>query len=327
MSQGIAAPPGFALSAPPSMSRRESERMISPAAAPDLSENRRLKIAIVIPAKDEQASIGQVLAALPGSLPGVDLRIFVVDDGSTDATARIAAQAGAVVVRHAANRGIGAALTTGFQHARAWGPDIYIQMDSDGQHDPHLLRTLIEPILKDRAEFVIGTRARSDWCGLSPVRRVGIRIYSWTIGHLAHYDLTDMTSGFRAFRGDVYDRVAFQSERNWAVEMTLRAGLDHVRMIEVSTPHLPRLGGQSQFSAQRLFVIYHFRALKQFFRAYATRVRDPYAAPSFRQFWLANRADVATSYAPARDYAVGRSAYEPSRGSSAKPVLELSPRR
>jgi glycosyltransferase involved in cell wall biosynthesis len=234
-----------------------------------------VRVGIVIPAHCEQESLSSVLRAMPDLGPGFERRVFVVDDGSTDATARIAREEGATLVRHEVNFGIGAALTTGFMAARVWGADVIVQLDADGQHDPTLIPALIAPILRGEADYVLGSRFRSDSSGFPNLRRVGVMIYTRLVRVLSGYDLTDVTSGYRAFRASVYPRLSFRAQKNWAIEMTLRAGLNGVSMREVSTPHRLRCGGHSQFDRSRLFLQYHGRALLQITRAYTSRLVPP----------------------------------------------------
>jgi len=238
-------------------------------AEPRPPDDRRTRVAIVIPARNEEVAIGRLIEGLPHDSTELRFRAFVCDDGSTDETGAVAVARGATVLRHARNLGIGAALTTGFEAARAWGADLFVQIDADGQHDPALIPDLLEPLRLGRADYVIGSRFLSPPTGLAPVRRAGVRFYTRLIRLLTGLPITDVTSGFRAFRAEAYDRLSILSQRNWAVEVTLRAGLNYLTTEEVSAPYLPRVGGRSQFAFRRLFVVYHYRALQQFFRAYA----------------------------------------------------------
>ena len=241
----------------------------------------RVRIAIVIPAHDEAGTIESVLREIPATTPEVLYQVFVCDDASTDGTGDLASASGATVVKHPTNLGIGAALATGFSAARAWNPDVYVQMDADGQHDPALIPWLLEPILRGQADYVIGSRFLTGARGLSPVRRVGVWFYSQLVSVLGRFRISDVTSGFRAFRPGVYDRIRVRARKNWAIEVTLRAGLGRLRTVEISTPFRPREGGRSQFDVRRLFLQYHYRASIQILRAIVTHDsgRPPPASP------------------------------------------------
>lgn len=257
--------------------RREAIRGASPPIDPPVRprSESQIRIAAVIPAHCEEAGLGPVLHEFPDLGPGFELRTFVVDDGSSDGTASVARAAGATVVRHPQNLGIGAALTTGFEAALLWGADVIVQLDADGQHDPARIPEMIRPILMGQVDYVLGSRFRCDSAGVPTLRRVGIKFYSRLLRVLSGYDLTDVTTGYRAFRASVYPRLSFRAQKNWAIEMTLRAGLNDVSMREVPTPHHDRNGGHSQFDRSRLFVQYHGRALLQIARAYTSRLTPP----------------------------------------------------
>lgn len=113
-----------------------------------------MKIIAVIPAYNEGKRIGPVVA---GTKKVVD-RVIVVDDGSTDDTARVAESSGATVVRHGENCGAGAATMTGIEAARALGADAIVTLDADEQHDPQDIPALLAPILADRADIVFADR-------------------------------------------------------------------------------------------------------------------------------------------------------------------------
>lgn len=244
---------------------------VEPATVPMPGSDPRTRVAIVIPARNEGATIGRLLEALPPDTSQVRFRTFVCDDGSSDDTAAVAERTNATVLRHGSNIGIGAALTTGFEAARDWDPAIYVQIDADGQHDPRLIPELIGPILRGAADYVIGSRFLRNGSGLAPVRRAGVQFYTRLVRGLGGLRITDVTSGFRAVRADKYDLISIRSRKNWAIEMTLRAGLNRLRTVEVSAPYLPRRAGRSQFDVRSLFVLYHYRAMLQIFRAYTAR--------------------------------------------------------
>lgn len=153
-----------------------------------------MKTLIAIPAYNEEASIGAVIADLAGHHP-LD-HVVVIDDGSSDATSQIARDAGVRVIRHAVNLGVGAAMGTAFKFAARNGYEAMVQLDADGQHRPEFLALL----LKHTGDFdiVIGSRFagangyRSTWA-----RRNVQRVIAWTVSAYARTKLTDVTSGFR----------------------------------------------------------------------------------------------------------------------------------
>ena len=112
------------------------------------------RVLIVIPAWNEEACIADVVREVRGELPGVG--VLVVDDGSTDHTAAIAAEAGATVARLPYNLGVGGAMRVGYRYGYEQGYDAVVQVDADGQHDPRYVPKLIDAL--DEADFVIGAR-------------------------------------------------------------------------------------------------------------------------------------------------------------------------
>jgi glycosyltransferase involved in cell wall biosynthesis len=162
-----------------------------------------MKLVIVMPALNEEATIGQVIAAVPKDVACVDdVAVLVVDDGSTDRTAGVAAEAGAIVVRHWQNRGVGAAFRTGVTAALARGADVIVNMDADGQFNPADIPTLVEPILAGEADMTTCTRfARPELVPRMPaVKRWGNRMMCSLINRICwNARFTDVSCGFRAY--------------------------------------------------------------------------------------------------------------------------------
>lgn len=117
---------------------------------------RGLSIAVVVPARNEEERVGEVVRTLPSFVD----HVFVVDDASTDRTAAVAREAGAQVLGHASQRGVGAAISTGYAEAVRRNIDVAVVMAGDGQMDPADLEPLLEPILEGRADYVKGNRFR-----------------------------------------------------------------------------------------------------------------------------------------------------------------------
>jgi glycosyltransferase involved in cell wall biosynthesis len=148
-----------------------------------------------MPALNEQATVGDVIAQVNGSMPGVD--VLVVDDGSVDDTAKLARAAGAEVARLSVNLGVGGAMRTGFRYALARGYDVVVQVDADGQHDPGEITELLRNL--DEADIVIGTRfaGKGAYKARGP-RKIAMVALSVVFSALAKTKLTDVTSGFKA---------------------------------------------------------------------------------------------------------------------------------
>lgn len=162
----------------------------------------------VVPAWNEEHTIGEVL---DGLRPCVD-RIVVVDDGSTDRTAEIASGRGVGVVRHAVNRGLGAAIGTGIAAALATGADAILTFDADGQHAPEDVPAVVQQILDGLADLVIGTRL-ADPRGMPVVRRLANTAGNLTTRILFGARVTDSQSGFRAFSRRAAELIRIKTDR------------------------------------------------------------------------------------------------------------------
>ena len=154
-----------------------------------------MKLSIILPAYNESAIIGEVIAKLRALYPDPnDVEVLVIDDGSSDGTGAAAAAAGARVIQHPYNKGNGAAIKTGIRSARG---EILVTMDADGQHDPRDIERLIQPIEEAGYDMVVGARRGADqqWH-----RRIANAIYNSFATYLASFQIQDLTSGFRAIR-------------------------------------------------------------------------------------------------------------------------------
>ena len=159
-------------------------------------ERQRLRTLAIVPAYNEEHSIGTVLEEIRAA--DVDLHVVVVNDASEDGTAAIAARGGAAVLNLPFNVGIGGAMQTGYQYALEHGFELAIQVDGDGQHDPREIGRVLEPILDGRADLVVGTRfVKGGGYRGTPLRRVGIRIFAAIVSLMVGQRVSDTTSGFR----------------------------------------------------------------------------------------------------------------------------------
>lgn len=226
------------------------------------------KIGIVIPARNEEKSLRKVLEGIPSLGSRVEMKIFVVDDCSEDGTYNIAREGGAEVVRHPVSLGVGGALKTGYLLAEEWGADIVVQLDADGEHDPAELPKLLGSILKGEADMVVGSRFLEGDPPLSFARKVGINFFTWLVNKFTGFKLTDISTGYRVFRADILEKIVFPSEKHWAIEMTLLAGKNEVRVKEVSIRSATRKTGKSQFHEVMTFLLYPIRTIKQIIDVY-----------------------------------------------------------
>jgi len=196
------------------------------------SEIHTKKILIVIPAFNEEESIGEVIRQVKTLYP----EVLVYDDGSVDKTASIAEENGAMVIRKSRNRGYGSALNTLFQQALVMDVDIVVTIDSDGQHDPTQIPGLIQPLLENKADLVIGSRflTHDDKLSVPKYRSFGIRTITKFTQAGCFDKITDATSGFRAYSNDALSKLNL-TENGMAIstEILLKADESHLRISEV----------------------------------------------------------------------------------------------
>lgn len=178
----------------------------------------REKVIAVIPAFNEERDVARVVQK---TLNEVD-NVIVVDDGSRDATFKLASLDGTVpVIKHSYNIGVGRALRTGFNWTHSLKPEIVIMLDADGQHDPVDISNLVEPVLKGDAVLTIGER---DFGKMSSVRRASNLLTSKILHDWFNVGLYDTQCGFRAIRTDALGLMSLRQDGYpWASEMLIQA--------------------------------------------------------------------------------------------------------
>jgi len=157
---------------------------------------------VCIPAYNEEAHIQEVIKK---SLPHVD-KVIVCDDGSTDNTAKLAKDAGAIVISQK-NQGYGASIITLFNYARKENAQIMITLDGDGQHNPEQIPLLTNAITTHNVDVAIGSRFLDDMTHTSGYRKTGIKIITSASNYGTNFKVTDSQSGFRAYSKDAIDAI------------------------------------------------------------------------------------------------------------------------
>lgn len=212
-----------------------------------------MKVLVAVPALNEEAVLAQVLASLATAQPMSD--VVVIDDGSRDATARIARTAGARVISHAINLGVGAAMGTAFKYAARYGYDAVVQFDGDGQHRPEHIAELVTALDSESADVVIGSRyANAGGYKSSAARRGVQRFIAWVTSAYARTRLTDATSGFRIAGPKAVAVFAEYYPAEWlgdTVESIVLATRQGLRVREVPVGMNERAGGTPSQSVLR----------------------------------------------------------------------------
>jgi glycosyltransferase involved in cell wall biosynthesis len=211
-----------------------------------------MRVVAVVPAFDEEDAVGAVVEEIRAFDPSID--VVVVDDGSADATAANAAAAGAAVVRLPFNLGIGAAVQTGFRYALEHDYDLAVRLDGDGQHDPAELPKLLEPLTRDEADVVTGSRFRDEDAGYRPplARRLGISWFARLVSLLSRQRVTDTTSGFQALNRSGIALFASDYPSDYPeVEATVLLLKHRLRLVEVPVRMREREHGASSITFLR----------------------------------------------------------------------------
>ena len=194
-----------------------------------------MKLIIQIPCYNEEATLPQTVHDLPRVLPGVDaIEYLVVDDGSTDRTVEVARELGVHhVVRLKKNRGLAYAFLVGLEAALQAGADVVVNTDADNQYRGEDIACLVQPIIEERADIVVGDRGIAALEHFAPLKRVLQRLGSWVVERAAGIPVPDATSGFRALTREAALRLTVLSDYTYTLETLIQAGARRMAVVYV----------------------------------------------------------------------------------------------
>lgn len=200
-------------------------------------------IVAIIPAYNEDGNIAEIITSCQDYVD----QVIVVNDASTDETERMARQYADGVITHPENMGVGAAVHTGYLAAIQSQYDIVIQIDGDGQHDSSYIPDLVQTMSEENADMVIGSRwLNQSYKEFSFIRRSGIKFFTFMANFIGGTDISDVTSGFRAYDTEMLSQLGRPANNHWAFEQTLEAARKDYTITEISVPMPPPTEG-SQF--------------------------------------------------------------------------------
>jgi len=189
-----------------------------------------MKIVIGMPAYNEEKNIAGILL----KLKKISQDIIVCDDGSSDLTAKIAEELGAIVIQHKKNFGYGAGIRSIFLKAIEIKADVLVTFDADGQHRIEDINSVLEPIINDEADLVIGSRFLTDNNEIPKYRKFGIKTITSITNSSLGKKLSDSQSGFRAYNKKVLENIVpSESGMGVSTEILIKASKMNLRITEV----------------------------------------------------------------------------------------------
>ncbi len=193
-----------------------------------------MKLAITIPAFNEEKTIGKVIEEIPKKISGIKtIEIIVIDDGSTDKTAKIAKAHKAVVISHVGNRGLAKSFTDGLNLALARGADIIMNTDADFQYNQKQIPSIVKPIVEGKADIVLGSRFKGWIEDMSTGKRWGNIFATKVVRFVSGLDISDAQSGFRAFSREAALRINISGDFTYTQESLLIAAEHRLKVVEV----------------------------------------------------------------------------------------------
>jgi len=202
-----------------------------------------MKLVVMIPAYNEEETIGSVIREIPRDCCE-QVEVLVINDGSTDNTVEEARKAGADrIVSFKKNRGLAPAFRAGLETALEMGADIIVNTDGDGQYNGKQIPDLIKPILDGRADFVLGSRTKGRIEYMPLQKKIGNRIATFVTRHVSGLPVSDAQSGFRAFTRDAAMHLNVMSDYTYVQETLMQAANSRMAYAEVPIEFRKRLVG------------------------------------------------------------------------------------
>ena len=194
-----------------------------------------MKLIIQIPCFNEEATLPATVADLPHAIDGIDeIEYLIVDDGSTDRTVEVARELGVHhIIQNKHNVGLARTFRTALEASLRRGADIIVNTDGDNQYCGQDIEKLVQPIINQKADLVVGDRQTGEIAHFSLIKRILQRGGSQVVRTLAGVDVPDAVSGFRAIARDAAFRINIVSSFSYTTEMLIQAGKKHMSVTSV----------------------------------------------------------------------------------------------
>lgn len=199
-------------------------------------------IIAIIPAHNEAETIGTIIS---NTAHFVD-KIIVINDGSTDSTKDAANQAGAEVISNIIRQGLGKTMRRGYQETLKQGADIIVQLDADGQYLAEEIPLLVQPIINNEADLILGSRLENIQYNMPFLKKLGNKSFSYVLRLLTGADVKDGQTGFRAMRKEVLETAMPDNKYTYTQEMIIRTAEEGWRIKSVPITFVERKSGESR---------------------------------------------------------------------------------
>ena len=206
------------------------------------------KIIALIPAYNEEETIEKVITETQSYVD----EVIVINDGSIDSTKAIAERAGALVIDNIVNRGLGETMRHGYKEALNHGAGIIVQLDADGQYLAKEIPLLINPIIDNEADLVLGSRLENIQYKMPILKTIGNKTFSSVLRILTNSDVADGQTGFRAMRREVLETALPSNKYTYTQEMIIKTAKEGWRIKSVPTTFVERVGGESRLISHPL---------------------------------------------------------------------------
>lgn len=193
-----------------------------------------MKLVINIPCYNEETTLPLVLEEIPKKIPGISkIEVQIVDDGSADRTAEVAARYGCRVLRHKKNSGLGVAFRTGMEAALEHGADIMVNTDADNQYPSKYIAELVQPVIRGEADVVIGNRQTWKVAHFSPVKKFFQWFGSAMVRRFTQSDVVDTVSGFRAYSKRSMLKLNVTTKFSYVLDTIMQSARKDLKMVSV----------------------------------------------------------------------------------------------